>query len=387
MEQARSTAIRFVQKWWEAGGFLAFARRPRLRLRAVTRWGRAVQGGHDQSVEALRFFHQTEADDEEVLNRAIPGASFNWIPASGTSFTARFRHVLLDGLVLTDLDLGQASYVTLGDRVPDFNIWHSIGTEGAINGGPTRQGDLVVVRPGEGATLHTGAPACIRSFALQRSVAAHGRELELPPAIWAQPHAGRWHMAAPGASTQFFARHRTIMAQLSARPSLLDHAAIRTGLHNAMLEMIAALGDAGRFQSDRAASGRHTRIMQRFEQIAQEASDEPLSLLEMCRRSGTSRRSLAAIVLERTGKSPGKYLRWRRLWRARARLSQPEAGMSVTDVALGLGFWHLGRFTAAYAAAFGERPSHTLARATGATIAMSQQTKTQAPSAANLRGS
>jgi AraC-like DNA-binding protein len=172
-------------------------------------------------------------------------------------------------------------------------------------------------------------------------------------------------MAAPDACARFLTRHQAIMTQLSACPVLLDHGAARTGLHNAILDMIATLGESGRFQPDRAASGRHTRIMQRFEQIAQEASDESLGLLEICRRIGTSRRSLVAIVLERTGKPPGEYLRWRRLWRARARLSRPEAGTNVTDVAFDLGFWHLGRFSAAYAAVFGERPSHTLARATG----------------------
>lgn len=339
-----------------------------------------MQVGRDQSTETPRFFHQAKADDEEALNQAIPGASFNWIPVSGSSFTARFRHVLLDGLVLTHLGLDQASYVTLGDRIPDFDIWHSIGTGGAINGGAVRQEDLVLVRPGEGATLQTEAPGCIRSFALQRSMAACALELELPPSLLAPPYAGRWHMAAPDACAQFFARHQTIMARLSAQPSLLDCAATRTGLHNAILEMIATLGDSGRFQPDRAASGRHTRIMQRFERIAQETSDGPLGLLEICRRTGTSRRSLAAIVLARTGKPPGEYLRWRRLWRARTLLSRPGAATNVTDVAFGLGFWHLSRFTAAYVAAFGERPSHTLARATGSKYRKTR--KAERPSAA-----
>ncbi len=38
---------------------------------------------------------------------------------------------------------------------------------------------------------------------------------------------------------------------------------------------------------------------------------------------------------------------------------------SVTNTAFSLGFWHLSRFATAYAAAFGERPSRTLARAVG----------------------
>jgi hypothetical protein len=134
-----------------ARGFPAYGEMPQLSLRPVIRWGGWTQDGRDQPAQA-RFFHQTEASDEEALNRAIPGASFNWIATSGSSFTARLRHVLVDGLVLTHLGLGQASYVTLGERIPDFNIWHSIGTDGAVNGGAVRREELVLVRPCDGAT-------------------------------------------------------------------------------------------------------------------------------------------------------------------------------------------------------------------------------------------
>ena len=103
----------------------------------------------------------------------------------------------------------------------------------------------------------------------------------------------------------------------------------------------------------------------RFEEIVEETDDEPLSMLEICRRTGTSRRLLESVVQHRTGKPPWEYLRWRRLWRAHALLSRPVEDTTVTKVAYTLGFWHLGRFATAYAATFGERPSRTLARATG----------------------
>jgi AraC family ethanolamine operon transcriptional activator len=88
-------------------------------------------------------------------------------------------------------------------------------------------------------------------------------------------------------------------------------------------------------------------------------------MLEVCQRTGTSRRLLESVVQMRTGKPPLEYLRWRRLWRARSLLSRPDEDTTVTEVAFTLGFRHLGRFAAAYAATFGERPSLTLARATG----------------------
>jgi transcriptional regulator GlxA family with amidase domain len=92
-------------------------------------------------------------------------------------------------------------------------------------------------------------------------------------------------------------------------------------------------------------------------------------MAEICRYTGTSRRSLEAVVRQRLGRSPWEYLRWRRLWRARALLDQPTAETTVTDVAFGLGFWHLGRFAAAYASTFGESPSGTLHRVRGMSVA------------------
>lgn len=324
--------------------------------------------GRVAAAAAARFYHATEAGDEEALNRAIPGARFDWIADAGASFRARFRHMLLGGIALTTLGLDQASYVTLGERVVNFNIWHAIGPLGAVNGRATGADDLVLVRPGEGATLRTQAPILIQSFALHPTVLAAAEELELPAAITTAPGAGRWRLPSPMISQEFLARHRAIMAEIDSRPEVMEAPGTRAALHNTLVVLIASLGDAGHFEPDRSTAGRHTRIMQRFEQIAREAGDEPLSLLEICRQTGTSRRSLTAIVLERTGKSPGEYLRWRRLWHARLLLSRPEDGMTVTDVAFRLGFWHLGRFAGAYAAAFGEPPSRTLARAAGLSL-------------------
>ncbi len=319
-------------------------------------------------VGTMQLYRNTLAGNEEELSRAIPGAKFDWVADSGPSFRARFRHLVLDGIVLTHLDLRQASYLTLGERIAGFNIWHAIGPLSSANGSAIRHDDLVMVRPGEGGTLRTPGPTSVQSFALQPSMFEEASELELAFGPAAAPREGRWRLASSDVRQRFLARHQAILEQIDAWPALLETPTTRASLRDAILEAIAALGRAGSFQADRASAGRHTRIMLRFEQFVRDASDEPISMLGICRRIGTSRRSLEAIVLERTGKAPWEYLRWRRLWQARSLLSRPEAGTTVTDVALRLGFWHLGRFAAAYAAAFGERPSLTLARANGTLI-------------------
>ncbi|MBS0519495.1 MAG: helix-turn-helix domain-containing protein [Proteobacteria bacterium] len=295
----------------------------------------------------------------------IPGASFQWVADSGPSFGALYRHLVLDGMILSHLEVDQASTVTVGKRLPGFSIWHLFSPLCAANGHDIGADELAMVRPGEGGTMRSVGAAHVRSFALEPSLFAEAPELDMPFGPSMAPRAGRWRAGSVAAGMRFAAQHETVMQQLDQRPELLKTPTTRIALRNAILEAVTGLGEAGNFRADRAAVGRHTRIMLRFEEVVEDASDEPMSMVEICRRAGASRRLLEAVVQARTGKPPWEYLRWRRLWRARSLLSRPDAQTTVTSVAFRLGFWHLGRFAAAYAATFGERPSRTLARAGG----------------------
>lgn len=89
--------------------------------------------------------------------------------------------------------------------------------------------------------------------------------------------------------------------------------------------------------------------------------DEPLSMLQVCREVGASRRKLNYCFQEALGVSPLKYLRAVRLNGVRREL---RAGCgAVQDVAARWGFWHLGQFSRDYKRQFGELPSHTLRQA------------------------
>ena len=164
--------------------------------------------------------------------------------------------------------------------------------------------------------MRSAGDARVTTFGLERSLFAQAPELDLPFGPSSAPRAGRWHAASDAPRQRFIAFHQSVMAQLDARPRVLETPAARMALRNAALQAIMALGEAGTFRPDRAAVGRHTRIMLRFERAIEEAGDEPIDMLELCCKSGTSRRSLEAVVQLRTGKSPWEYLRWRRLWRA-----------------------------------------------------------------------
>lgn len=87
------------------------------------------------------------------------------------------------------------------------------------------------------------------------------------------------------------------------------------------------------------------------------------SMVDICTQCETPVRTLQYYFLMELGLTPIAYLRVMRLNRARAALLAAEPShCTVTQIAIDLGFIHLGRFAAHYLKLFGERPSETLAR-------------------------
>ena len=94
--------------------------------------------------------------------------------------------------------------------------------------------------------------------------------------------------------------------------------------------------------------------------------EDPISIPSvptLCRTLGLSRRTLERAFHDMLGQSPAHYLRVRALNASREQLlrSRRVPGI-VTRVAIDNGFWHMGRFAAAYRTLFGERPIDTLRR-------------------------
>ena len=108
------------------------------------------------------------------------------------------------------------------------------------------------------------------------------------------------------------------------------------------------------------AAGRHVR---RAEEWMLAHLDEPLTVSAVARGCGVATRTLQAGFQLAHGHGPMQWLRTRRLEAVRAALRADDSPRpSVTRTALRFGFTHLGEFSRAYRAAFGETPSETLAR-------------------------
>jgi AraC-like DNA-binding protein len=86
---------------------------------------------------------------------------------------------------------------------------------------------------------------------------------------------------------------------------------------------------------------------------------EPITLETLAAIAGVSRRALQANFRRQRGRTPMEQVRILRLEEVRRQIQLRGPDASVTEIALELGFFHLGHFARAYRQHFGERPSDT----------------------------
>lgn len=90
--------------------------------------------------------------------------------------------------------------------------------------------------------------------------------------------------------------------------------------------------------------------------------DTPLTVLDLCAQTHTSRRTLHDCFEQVVGMSPAAYLKVVRLNGVRQTLTSTDGRLTIGDAAARWGFWHLSQFSLDYKKLFGELPSRTLRR-------------------------
>jgi AraC-like DNA-binding protein len=93
--------------------------------------------------------------------------------------------------------------------------------------------------------------------------------------------------------------------------------------------------------------------------------DKPLTIEALAEAAGASVRSIFHAFRRSRGYTPMAFAKSVRLREAKRLLEKADPATSVTTIALVCGFQNPGHFAKDYRLAFGERPSHTLARARG----------------------
>ena len=105
----------------------------------------------------------------------------------------------------------------------------------------------------------------------------------------------------------------------------------------------------------------HSRIVRDSEQYLAAHQDDTVSVPQLCVVADVSERTLRNAFQTVLRISPNRYIKARRLRRARLRLCQSSfETTTVAEIAMSSGFWHFGNFSRDYFEFFGEKPSETI---------------------------
>ena len=175
----------------------------------------------------------------------------------------------------------------------------------------------------------------------------------------ARPRRGSRVLCAAGARRASYhaAVHAGIARREPDRASIRGRAAAarRNGARrdrcNGRRQRRSSLADArrGALQGRRARTQFHARAHRR-----------PITVAELCKTLGVSRRTLQYTLPGRSGTEPGALPARAAAERRAPRVRHPPPATTVQDAAARWGFWHLGHFVTDYRHMFGELPSETL---------------------------
>ena len=117
----------------------------------------------------------------------------------------------------------------------------------------------------------------------------------------------------------------------------------------------------GSHTSPTDSNGRQRDLaIERAKTFISQNTTEPLTVQDVCQAATVSERTLQYAFLEHFGITPKAYLKAVRLNGVRQELKDAESDVSINQVAMRWGFWHMSQFAVDYRKHFGELPSQTL---------------------------
>jgi AraC family ethanolamine operon transcriptional activator len=298
-------------------------------------------------------------DDAQAQATAQPDWSQEYRQLSAGAYEGLVQHVQLPGvrLVREDSnrvlhqrgDLGRGAYGLAMPLRADGEAWFNGQQVGA---------DAIMVGCGDELDLRTPQQLTLIAVVVDAALLQPlwQRMYQKPLSAWLASQLVV--PARPAAALAVRQMHASLMDRLGD-PSAAwpDDSALRRARDELLIEWIEALPE--RVDTSQLPNARARRqLVNRACELMLNQPDEPLSMLELCRQVGASRRKLSYCFQDVLGTSPMKYLRAVRLNCARRELRQGQG--PVQDVAARWGFWHSGQFAVDYRRQFGESPSATL---------------------------
>jgi AraC-like DNA-binding protein len=312
----------------------------------------AAAGPAAMPLAATLVFHAAEA-----FAAALQGADIEYVSLAAGRFQASLTRVDLPGLRLQRAI--DAPHLTRGAIAPgELVLLMPLGPTAAatVNGRPIGAEDAYLLGPGSDIFAATSSELAWVGLSLTVATAeslgigvpAPGQFLRLPGLLARHPALG------PGV--------RSMLSVGEEGAAIARGSAAAAGLaEDARALLASALGGPLPGAGPQRAVRRHLRLVRQADEALRGNLARPPRTEDICQALAVPERTLRAAFAAVHGISLHGYLRLRRLDLVRAWLlrTPPRPGR-VKAAALSHGFWHLGRFAAAYQARFGESPSCTV---------------------------
>ena len=295
-------------------------------------------------------------------------AQIEIVIALSPKFKARLTWAELHDLQVLrcEEDFPRVAYVCLRPQLCFVTFPAHSGPVPLSGGTELRPGEIVL--HGRGERLHQSTPGSLvwNIIALDPvRLEQYGRALSGKP--FTLPSAGKILRPAPRDAARLRRLHAQVCRLAETKPKLLAHTEVARAIEQGLIQTLVACLSGTSVRADGPTKRRHARIMIRFEEVLAEHLSEPLHMTELCELIVVTERTLRSCCAELLGMSPIRYVLFRRLSRARVALRDADPnGANLLELVRGFGFTELGRFEAAYRAAFSETPLTTLQRAPGA---------------------
>jgi AraC-like DNA-binding protein len=278
------------------------------------------------------------------------------------AFGVRMTRIILTHLRLSSVEERPARIAFVAPPAGTVRIFLPIrGSPSPVYGGiRVEPGTIVIHAPGNGAYERLVGPCHWGDILVpQPYLARYGRAVAGAPLKLAAG-AHRWQPPRP-ALGDLARLHAAAIRVTQARPGAAPGAEAVRGLEQELTEVLIECLSGGAADPDSAAERRHRELMAGFAAAVRTRDEGKLSVSEIARSLDVSERTLRACCKTHLNMGPSRYLRARRMQRARRALRYADPSeTTVARVARRYGFVELGRFAASYRALFGELPSATL---------------------------
>ncbi len=167
---------------------------------------------------------------------------------------------------------------------------------------------------------------------------------------------------APERLSEFRRLLTSVLQSLDVNPTALQYRQTQRVLEQSIFgAVVAVIADDGCAPKTAPVCPGRRHVVDAAKAFMDSRIAEPITVADLCRELGVSRRTLQYSFQEVLGINPVAFLRAMRLNGVRRDLrAASRPGDAVQDISARWGFWHLGHFVTDYKRMFGELPSATL---------------------------